>query len=112
MSANQEQYELLESYVSGTLDAAEHAQIQALLAQNPQLQQMLKELTSHRDMLRQLPRASAPEELLESFQGQLEREALLGNSAFRLEPPTRVERWPRFVLAAAIVFLVLGLAGL
>jgi hypothetical protein len=113
MSLDQENFEKLESYVDGTLDAEGKAQMQKLLADNPQLQQMMTELIAQRQLLRNLPRADAPEDLLESFQGQLEREALLGEPTSQLETPARrVERWPHLVLAAAIVFLVLGLAGL
>ena len=93
MSLDQENFEKLESYVDGTLDAEGKAQMQKLLADNPQLQQMMTELIAQRQLLRNLPRADAPEDLLESFQGQLEREALLGEPTSQLETPARrVER--------------------
>jgi hypothetical protein len=113
MSLDQENFEKLESFVQGTLDAEGKAQMQKLLDGNPQLKQMMDELIAQRQLLRNLPRVHAPEDLLENFQGQLEREALLGEPVHNFDAPARrVERWPHLVLAAAIVFLVLGLAGL
>src|SRR4051794_21714490 len=100
------------AYVDGELDAAGRAEIEQHLATNPQHRALMAELSAQRQMLRDLPRANAPEDLLESVQNQLERSVLLDQS----DPQTpaiagRIERWPQIVSAAAVLFLVLGLGA-
>src|SRR3954454_12384003 len=65
------------AYVDGELDAAGRAEIEAHLAANPQHKQLMEELRTQQDLLRELPRATAPGDLLEMVQSQLERSALL-----------------------------------
>src|SRR5690349_4083349 len=114
MSPNQENFEKLEAYIDGALEAADRAEVERQLAANPQLRKMVAELSMTRDLLRALPRAAAPPELMETFQGSLEREALLGQGGADTEAaaaaaPLRIHRWPQFMSIAAIVLLAVGL---
>ena len=65
------------AYVDGDLDPAGCAEIEQHLATNPQHRQLMVELREQRELLRGLPRAKAPEDMLESVQTQLERSVLL-----------------------------------
>ena len=65
------------AYVDGELDAAGRAEIEQHLATNPQHRQLMVELSEQRRLLGGLPRAKAPEDMLEAVQNQLERSALL-----------------------------------
>src|SRR4051812_15318112 len=69
------------AYVDGELDAAGRAEIEAHLASNPQHRQLMAELNGQRGLLRGLPRAKAPDDLLETVQTQLERSVLLDPNA-------------------------------
>jgi hypothetical protein len=112
MSNNQEIIEArLAAYVDSDLDAQERAEIEAHLAQHPQHRRLLEELRKGREFLRGLPRESAPAELAEGFNGQLERSVLLDGAGEFEEPRMRVGRWPQIFAAAAIFFLTVGLAG-
>src|SRR5437588_658136 len=110
MSANQENFEKLEAYIDGALEPADRAEVERQLAANPQLRRMVAELSVTRDLLRALPRAAAPMDLMETFQGSLERTALLGNTAAEgtAAVPLRIHRWPQFMSIAAIVLLAVG----
>src|SRR5258705_13201492 len=98
MPENEENFEKLEAYIDGVLDADGQADVERLLMANPQLRAMVADLSRGRQMLMSLPRVSAPPEVAETFQGQLERAALLGHadsneSGTRL----RIHRWPQFM---------------
>src|SRR6184192_2586874 len=99
--ANTEQIEAkLCAFVDGDLDAAGRAEIEAHLEANPQHRQLLAELMVQRDFLRQLPRSTAPEDLYESLQTQLERSVLLKHDE---EPPAiagRIRHSPQLFAAA------------
>ena len=102
----------LAEYVEGTLDEAGRAEIERHLEANPSHRAMLEELMQIRGVLRSLPRASAPRDLMDDLQGQLERTALLGVGDE--EPPVivRINRWPQVMAAAAVIALALGLGAL
>src|SRR5436190_20329034 len=106
------------AYVDGELDAAGRAEIEAHLAANPQHRQLMTELSAQRDTLRQLPRATAPEDLFEAVQNQLERSVLLdggaasgGGGEDKAQVAGRIEHWPHIFSAAAVLFLVVGLGA-
>src|SRR5687768_17036468 len=102
------------AYIDGELDAQGRAEIEKHLAANPQHRGLIAELSKQREMLRALPRESAPEEIMEFLQGQLERAGLLGDdAAAEAEAQAmRINRWPQVMAAAAIVFLAVGLVGI
>src|SRR5215813_4907687 len=98
MSPNQENFEKLEAYIDGALDEASRVEVERQIAANPQLKRMLAELSMTRDWVRALPRAKAPAEVIETFQGQLERAALLGDDGpGERDVIARINRWPQFM---------------
>ncbi len=111
--ANTEQIEAkLCAYVDGELDAAGRAEIEAHLQANPQHRQLLEELKAQRDLIKGLPRASAPEDLFDSFQTQLERSVLLDHRDE--EPPAiagRINRRSQWIAIAAVLAMAIGLAA-
>ncbi len=109
MAEQQENIEArLCAYVEDELDAAGRIEIEKHLEANPQHRQLLIELTRARDMLRALPRESAPPEIAETVNGQLERSVLLGGAGDEVKIAGRVNRFPQL---AAILVLGLGLAA-
>src|SRR4051812_25764016 len=97
------------AYVDGELDAAGRAEIEAHLAANPQHRQLLEELTRQRELLRDLPREKAPDDLSESLQAQLERSVLLGSQQSAVAG--KISHWPQFMALAAVLVLAIGLAA-
>src|SRR5688500_14583136 len=96
------------AFVDGELDAAGRAEIEAHLQANPQHRQLLAELIEQRQLLRDLPRETAPQDLNESLQTQLERSVLFDDNAEAPYVAGRINRWPPIV-AAAVVLLSVGL---
>src|SRR5438876_5082624 len=109
MSPNQENFEKLEAYLDGALDDGSRAEVERQLSANPQLRRMMAELSITRDWVRALPRAKAPAEVIETFHGQLERAALLGESGpGEGDVVFRINRWSQFMSVAAILLLAVG----
>lgn len=108
MSQNQEIIEAkLCAYIDGELDPEGRAEIEKHLEANPQHRRLLESLKATRDLVRWLPRESAPSELAETLNGQLERSVLLDYDGDSLRPRIL----PRVFAAAAIVVLTAGLAA-
>lgn len=111
MPQNSEQIEAkLCAFLEGELDEQGLADIEKHLQANPAHRKLLAEVGKTRGLLRALPRESAPPDICEAFQGQLERSVLLadldddgGQSA------TKASRWPQYFAAAAVVMLAAGL---
>src|SRR5258708_833309 len=95
-NSNQEIIEAkLATYIDGELDAADRADLETHLEQNPQYRRLVDELRKGREMLRGLPRESAPSELAEAFTSQLERSVLLQGPTDKEEPRMRIGAGPR-----------------
>src|SRR6267143_390465 len=108
MSENVEEIEAkLAAYVDGELTPAEKVEIETHLEQNPSHRSLLHDLAWHRNLLRSLPREKAPGDCTEGFQGQLERDILLGGDELsrsrrrwriQYSPQLRImpasKRWP------------------
>jgi hypothetical protein len=110
MSEVQENTEAkLAAYIDGELEGAERAEIEKLLEQHPNYRRVLDQLRVARDLLRGLPRESAPPELNEAFNGQLERTVLLEGLGERRVRGASLNRWPQFAAMAAILLLTAGL---
>jgi hypothetical protein len=110
MSENENIEAKLCSYVEGDLDAQGRAEIDQYLLAHPQYRPLIAELARSRGLLRDLPRESAPAELLETLSGQIERSALLGDDdagAMRMQP----NRIPHLAAWAAVLLLTAGLAA-
>lgn len=105
---------LLLDYLEGELDADRQAQLDALLAEDKQLAALLAGMAGDRDVLRSLPQAQAPADLMQDLTQSLERRMLLDEQAVETGPipiargrdlpgePTGGPRWGR----------ILGLSGL
>lgn len=112
MPSNQENIEAkLAAYVDGELSGAEREEIERHLAANPQHRKLMSELMQLSGMVKALPRAKAPADVLDSLQSQLERSALLGRpEELTGEPSYKIGFWTQFRAIAAIVILTIGLA--
>lgn len=109
MSQSKENIEAkLAEYVEGTLDAAGRAEIEQHLAVHPEHRRLMADFAETRDVLRNLPRQTAPADLTEMLQGQLERAVLL-DGGFDRGRSLRIGRWPQVLAVAAILLLALGL---
>ncbi|HTL31247.1 MAG TPA: hypothetical protein VL282_18590, partial [Tepidisphaeraceae bacterium] len=101
------------AYVDGDLDAAGRAEIEKYLETNPQHRKLLEELKQTRDLMRALPRASAPPDIGETLHGQLERSLLLNDLDAEPAPDTmRISSGAQFRAIAAVLVLALGLGAL
>ena len=110
MTPTPDNFEALEAYLDGTLDAAGRARIERELEANPPLRKLMAELAADRDLVANLPRASAPADLVETFQGQLERSALLGEAGEEdSDAAMQIHRWSHYASVAAVILLALGL---
>jgi len=98
----------LAAYVDGQLSAAERQEIENYLASNPEHRALIADLMTTRDSLRSLPKESAPPELAEMLNSQLERSALLDGSEMP-RPILRISRFPQLAALAAILLLTVGL---
>lgn len=108
MSQNQEVIEAkLCAYIDGELDLEGRSEIERHLEANPQHRRLLESLKATKDLVRWLPREPAPPEVAETLNGQLERSVLLDYDGDSLRP----NFLPRFLAAAAIVGLTVGLAA-
>ncbi len=103
--------EQLSAYLDGELSDAERAAVEAYLAEDEVARRTLADLRRAAGLLRTLPRAKAPDGLLELVCAQLERQELLGESAASPAAGPRrgrvVGRW----LASAAVLAMATTAG-
>jgi hypothetical protein len=114
MAGNTENIEAkLAAYIDGDLDAQGRAEIEKHLAANPQHRTLIEQLSKQRDLLRELPREEAPEDILEALQNQMERSVLLGDDdAGEPSEHLKISRWPQRFAVAAIVLLTVGLGAI
>src|SRR5688572_32796626 len=110
MSQSSEQIEAkLCAYLEGELDEQGRAEIEKHLAGNPAHRKLLAEVARTRDLVRALPRESAPADLCEQFQGHLERAVLLDDTPDDAEASAlRIGRWRPVLAMAALVVLAVG----
>ena len=106
--------QLLSEYLDGQLPPDQSEKVEKLLAEDAQARRLLDEIRQVSQMVRQLPRVPAPEDLAEQIQLQLGRDALLGPEDTRLEPARRkyprLRRWlaaaAMLMLTGAVVFII------
>lgn len=96
------------AYVDGELSAQEAARVEAAVEADPALAAALHELRATRELVRGLPRASAPEGFSRRVISRAERMHLLGAPA--TAGPYRSFRWIT-AAAAAVVLLAAGLGA-
>jgi hypothetical protein len=113
MSQSSEQIEAkLCAYLEGELDEEGRAEIEKHLAANPAHRKLLAEVARTRELVRALPRESAPGDLCETLQGQLERSVLLDDAPdAHSHTAMRIGRWRPILAMAAMVALASGLAA-
>lgn len=100
----------LAAYIDGELDEAGRQEIEQYLLTNPGHRRLLTELGKTHALLADLPQEQAPPEIMEEYNSQLERAALLGD-AQDIESRTvhRINRRPQLFSLAAILALTVGL---
>jgi anti-sigma factor RsiW len=96
------------AYLEGELSPVEKIEIEQHLAANPQHRQLLVDLARTREWMRSVPRETSPVDLGEMFQGHVERKMLLDDSTDNAGGMS-INRWPQYVLVAAITMLTIGL---
>jgi hypothetical protein len=102
---------MLCAYIEGDLDESGRKEIEKHLAEHPQHRKLLEDLIAQRQLLRDLPRVTAPRDVGEGLRGQVERSMLLGSQdSMQLSHPQRGFRLPQYITAAAILLLGASLA--
>jgi hypothetical protein len=108
--------ELLNSYIDGELTEREKTEVQRLISHDAQAAHRLRELQTSKILVSSLPRAEAPDGILDKVKASLETEVLSGERAWSEEPSggrvgVRHLMVRKFLAAAAMVGLVAILGG-
>ena len=102
--------EILCSFIDGELDAATATAVRTALDTDENLRQEYEDLRKTSELVRGLPKVSAPPELLQGITANAEREQLLGMTA-----PTRTGRsglyWGLSVAASLLIGAAVGILG-
>ena len=110
MPLNPEQFDKLESYLDGTLDAGHRHEVELLLSQDADLRQLMDELGSTRTMMGKLPKVAAPKDMADSFQSQMERAVLFGDTGPKESDVLfKINHYSQLTSIAAILMLAMGL---
>lgn len=116
--------DLLLDYLEGELDAGRRVQLDAMLAEDPELAALLHEMARDRDALRSLAQAEAPSDLVHDVTNTLERRMLLDDAVDETAPiplsrgralagePTRSISWGRVVGLTGLAASVALAAGI
>ncbi|MCA9254896.1 MAG: hypothetical protein KDA33_04635, partial [Phycisphaerales bacterium] len=78
MTQRDEQLELLTAYLDGEASEAQRAEVESLIAADPEARRLLAELRRTSQLVAGLPHSSAPTQFSQRIVARLEREALLG----------------------------------
>ena len=102
--------ERLSAYLDGELDAAEAAEVERMVAADPQAAAMLETLRRTVETVRALPRRSAPDGMLEDLTARIERAQLLDGASekARADRGDRRSAWGLLASAAIVIFAVGG----
>ncbi|HEX8342073.1 MAG TPA: hypothetical protein VF624_14300 [Tepidisphaeraceae bacterium] len=98
----------LAAYIDDALPEPARTEIEQYLAGNPAHRQLVEELRMQRARLADLPRESAPAEVMDHLQGHLERQTLLEN-VDQAASSMKINRWPQWTAIAAVLVLTAGL---
>lgn len=99
--------EQLTAYLDGELSEGQRAEIEQLVARDPEAARLLDSLRHTARMVKTLPRAAAPADFAEHIADRLERDALLGVAGAGSGQSRRPLRWMRpLSLAAGFVLMV------
>jgi anti-sigma factor RsiW len=110
MASSQDIEARLCAYIDGDLDPDRRAEIEQHFRAYPQHRQMIQDLIQTRALVTELPRISAPADLGEGLQGQIERSILLGDQSTVREPRVHSGHLIRWFATAAVATLSIGLA--
>jgi anti-sigma factor RsiW len=110
MASSQDIEARLCAYIDGDLDADRRAEIEQHFQAYPQHRQMIQDLIRARALVTGLPRVTAPSDLREGLQGQIERSILLGEGDVLRAPRVRSGHLVRWFATAAVATLSIGLA--
>lgn len=108
-----EMEELFSASLDGELTQRQETELKRLLQHEPQMAEQLAALRRQRELLCALPVETAPPSLAEDIRAQLERKLILDNTARTQSFRSRAALLRRrFVAAAAMLLLPLGLLGI
>jgi len=113
MKANRETDELLCSFIDGELPLRQQTEVQRLAARDPEVAERLRQLQNCKNLVSALPRAEAPEHMLEQIKVSLERKTLLEErpALIGTRAGARHLKVRRFLAAAAMIALLGGLGA-
>ena len=101
----------LSAYLDDALDPVERRAVESQLSASPEARAVLEELRGVKTLVAGMPRASAPDDLVEALSEHIERQALLGD-AEPLHVPVERRPWQLGkLLATAAVFAIVCTAG-
>lgn len=106
MTNDAEQLEQLTAYLDGELAPAQRAEVDRLLAEDPDARALFHELQQTSRLVSALPRASAPEGLADAVVNRLERRELIGESSLQWTTRPPAATWSRRIAVAASITLV------
>ena len=102
--------EQLSAYLDGELSAAESAEIERLVATDPEARELLDALRRTVESVRELPRLAAPDQLFNGLTDRIERAQLL-NGVPEATDVAGGGRWSRWGLVASAAVVVLAVGG-
>ncbi|MBN1509521.1 MAG: hypothetical protein JW955_21920 [Sedimentisphaerales bacterium] len=112
MKANPSIDELLSSFVDGELPPRQQTEVQRLAARDPEVGRRLRQLQDCKMLVGALPRAEAPDELLEQIKRSVERRTLLEEQpASGVSSAGVINLMARRLVAAAAMIALLGVLG-
>jgi anti-sigma factor RsiW len=112
MKANPNIDELLCSFVDGELPPRQQTEVQRMAARDPEVSRRLRQLQNCKTLVSALPRAEAPDELLEQIKLAVERKTLLEEQpATGIHAAGVIHLLARRFLAAAAMIALLGVLG-
>lgn len=101
----------LSAYMDGELSPDQADRMDQALRDDPALAGELESLRATRRMVRQLPRVSAPPELLAQVLAKAERSRLSGPDPDRTRASTGAMPWVRRLASAAVLLIAFGVGG-
>jgi hypothetical protein len=110
---NLEKHELLSGYIDDQLSPRQATELKRLLNNNPQIEAELKALEQQRNLLRAMPKESAPEGMAQDIKTALERRFILDHNCRHHDS---AGRWGlvfrRLAATAAMVLIPMGMLGI
>jgi len=96
----------LSAYLDGELTGEQVREVEDFLAQDAEARELLEELRATVNMVGSMPRAKAPDDLMEGIRSRMERRALLSEDKPAESAPPRSYRFSGKLAAAAAVVVL------